>query len=271
MQQYKVFILLIQVFLIVQISIASFERIAQPTALFGRAMSGSTLYNSGNVWLNPASIAQNSSLMTSVFYSPSPFQLPQLSYFGSLIIQKFQGLNVGAGFTSFGFSLYRETVFSFSAATSITESFSAGMNVHLNHLSIQSYGSASRAVVDLGAIISATEKINIGVSINNISRSTFGAEDDIPQMFITGFSYALLENVVIALDIVHDIRYSTEYRAGIEFSPYEIVTLRAGTQGEQSQLHGGIGLNVFSFNIDYGIATHSELGLTHSIGITFSN
>ncbi|HAP35038.1 MAG TPA: hypothetical protein DCQ28_03525 [Bacteroidetes bacterium] len=90
-------------------------------------------------------------------------------------------------------------------------------------------------------------------------------------MFITGFSYAFLENVTIALDIVHDIRYSTGYRTGIEFSPYEIVTLRAGIQGEQSQLHAGIGINVLPFQIDYGIATHSELGLTHSIGITFSH
>ncbi len=271
MQQYKVFIALIQVFLIVQFSSASFERTAQPTALFGRAMSGSALYNTGNIWLNPATIAQNSSFATSLFYSPSPFQLPQLSSFGLTTIQNYKGVNIGAGFTSFGFSLYRETVLSLTAATLFTESFSAGMNVHVNHLSILSYGSATRAVVDLGGIISATENINIGVSINNINRSSFGADDDIPQIFISGFTYTLLEKATVAFDLVHDVRYSTGYRAGIEFSLNEIVTLRAGTQSDQSRLYGGIGFKIFSFQIDYGIATHLELGLTHSIGITFSN
>ncbi|MDP1678058.1 MAG: hypothetical protein Q8L88_14470 [Bacteroidota bacterium] len=271
MHQYKVFILLIQVFLFAQISSGSFERTAQPTALFGRAMSGSALFNSGNMWLNPASIAKNTSFFTSVFYSPSPFQLEQLSNFGLNAVKDFDGVNIGAGFSSFGFSLYRETVISFSAATIVTEFFAVGMNIHANHLSIQSYGSASTAVVDLGVIFSATENLTIGISLNNVSRSTFGADDDIPQTFVTGLSYAVLEKTAIVLDIVHDVRYTTGYRAGIEFSPHEIVTIRAGTQSEQSKLFGGIGINVFSFQIDYGIATHSELGPTHSIGITFAN
>ncbi len=271
MNQYKVFILLIQVFLIVQILSASFERTAQPTALFGRGMSGSALFNTENVWLNPASIAKNSSLTTSLFYSPSPFQLSQLSHFGLTTIKNVDGLNFAAGFTSFGFSLYRETSLSISAATMFTESFGAGLNIHGNHLSIHTYGSATTAVLDLGAIISAAENLNIGISLNNIGRSTFGADDDIPQTFITGFSYSLMENATVAADLVYDVRYSTGYRAGIEFSPHEIVTLRAGTQSEQSRMYVGMGINIFSFQIDYGIATHSELGLTHSIGITFSN
>jgi len=262
---------LIQVFLVTQISVGSFERTAQPTALFGRGMSGSALFTPSNTWLNPASIAKNSSFITSVFYSPSPFQLDQLSNYGLTTLKNFGELNVSAGFSSFGFSLYRETVISFSAATMFTELFSAGVNIHANHLSIQSYGSSSTAVVDLGAIFSVTENLNIGISLNNISRSTFGADDDIPQSYITGLSYTITEKATIVFDIVHDVRYSTTYRTGIEFSPLEAVTLRAGTQSEQSRLFGGIGINVFSFQVDYGIATHSELGLTHSIGITFSN
>ncbi len=271
MHQYKVFIVLIQVFLFYQISWGSFERTAQPTALFGRAMSGSALFNTGNVWLNPASIANNSSFTTTIFYSPSPFQLPQLSHFGLSTIQNYDKMNFAVGFTSFGFPLYRETALSLTAATMFTESFGAGLNVHVNHLSIQSYGSATTAVVDLGAIFSATDNLNIGVSLNNISRSTFGKDDDIPQTYIAGFSYSLMEKSIVAVDLVHDVRYSTGYRAGVEFSPHEIITLRVGTQSEQSRLFGGIGINIFSIKIDYGIATHSELGLTHSIGITFTN
>ncbi len=271
MYQYKVFNTFIQVFLIIQFSSASFERTAQPTALFGRGLSGSSLFNTGNVWLNPASIAQNTSFNTSLFYSPSPFQLPQLSHFGLVTINNYDKINFAAGFSSFGFSLYRETELSLTTATMFTESFGIGLSFHADHISIQSYGSATRVVVDLGAIISVTDNMNIGMSFNNITRSTFGEDDDIPQIIITGMSFSLLERTTVTLDIVHDVRYSTGCRAGIEFSPIEYLTLRAGTQNEHSRLFGGIGINIFSFIIDYGIATHSELGLTHSLGITFSN
>jgi hypothetical protein len=271
MHQYKVFILLIQVFLITQFSLGSFERTAQPTSLFGRAFSGSALFSINNLWLNPASIARNSSFEASLFYSPSPFQLPQLSNYGLQVIKNVNEINISAGYSSFGFSLYRETVFSFSAATMVTESFAAGIALHGNHLSIQSYGSATAPMFDLGIIFSATDEINIAFSFSNFTRSSFGADDDIPQIFITGLSYSLVKDAVVTIDLVHDVRYSTTYRTGIEFSPMEFVTLRAGTQKEHSRLFGGIGIKIFSLSFDYGIATHTELGLTHSIGITFSN
>ena len=271
MKQYKVFILLIQVFLIIQISLSGFERIAQPTSVFSKAMSGSAVFNTDNVWLNPASIAMNSLFSTSVFYSPSPFELPQLSHYGLLMATNFNEINVAAGFTSFGFSLYRETVFSLSVGAKLTEAFAAGISIHGEHLSIQSYGSALSPVFDAGAIISLSNNFNLGVSLNNISRSSFGKDDDIPQTFLSGFSYTFLENATLTADLVHDIRYSTEYRAGIEFSPHEIITLRAGTQSGQSRIFGGIEIALFSLRISYGIATHTELGLSHSIGIIFSH
>ncbi len=268
--QYKVFIVFFQVFLVVQILHSSFERTAQPTSLFSRAMSGSAFFNNSNVWLNPASLAKNSLFTTSMFYSPSPFQLHQLSNFGFIAANNFNGINISAGFSSFGFSLYKETTVSFSTATFFTESFAAGLNIHTNHLSIHTYGSATSIVFDIGAIFSVTEEFTIGASFNNISRSTFGADDDIPQTIITGVSYTPFEMMAIALDIVHDIRYSTGYRAGIEFSPLEVITIRAGIQEKESRLFGGLGINVHLFQIEYGISTHTELGLTHSIGVTFS-
>lgn len=268
--QYKVFIVLFQVFLFAQFLYGSFERTAQPTSLFSRAMSGSAMFTTSNVWLNPASLAKNSLFTTSLFYSPSPFQLHQLSNYGLTAVNNFNGVSCAAGFSSFGFSLYKETTISFSAATYFTEYFAAGFSIHTNHLSIQSYGTAATVVFDVGAIFSVAENINIGTSFNNINRSTFGSDDDIPQTFITGFSYVPYEKLTISFDLVHDIRYSTGYRTGIEFSPLDVLILRAGTQGKESRLFGGIGISILSFQIDYGIATHTELGLTHSVGLIFS-
>jgi hypothetical protein len=269
MRQYKVFIFIIQVILGVQISMCGFERTSQPTAIFSTACSGTAMFTSDGLWLNPASLGMISSFRASIHYAPSPFDLRQLSNYGMMISQNFVFLNAAVGLQSLGFSLYRESVGSFGTAAMITEEFSAGVTVHLYHLSIEKYGSSLTAVIDAGAICSVTDQMNVGVVVQNITSSSFGADDDIPQLLISGISYRLLEETVINIDLVKDIRYALTYRVGLEFSPMEIISLRTGTEGASSRLFAGVGVHVSSIQVNYGVASHPELGLTHSIGITF--
>lgn len=269
MRQYKVFGFFIQVILCVHCSFCGFERTSQPTSAFARAYSGTALYDANNLWLNPAAISKDTSFQSSLFYSPSPFQLDQLSNYGLITIHPFDFVNIGVGLTSFGFSLYRESTVSISGGAMMTDVFSAGMSVHLGHLSIEKYGSSSSGTFDLGAIYSVTDELNVGFSLNNLTGATFGEEDDIPQVFLTGVSYRMAENAFVNFDLIKDIRYKTTYRAGFEFSPHDIVIIRGGAHGEPSRLFGGLGITIAPFQINYAVSTHSELGLTHSIGITF--
>ncbi len=269
MRQYKVFGFFIQVILCVHCSFCGFERTSQPTPVFARAYSGAAFYDDANLWLNPAALSKVSSFQSSLFYSPSPFQLHQLSNYGLITVHPFEFMNVGIGLTSFGFSLYRETMVSVSGGAMFTESFSAGISLHYCHLFIEKYGSSSNGTVDLGAICSVTDGLNLGFSLNNLTGAAFGGDDDIPQLFLTGLSYQIIENAVVHIDIVKDVRYTTTYRAGFELSPHDIVIIRGGTHGEPSRLFGGLGITIAPFQINYAVATHSELGLTHSIGITF--
>jgi hypothetical protein len=57
---------------------------------------------------------------------------------------------------------------------------------------------------------------------------------------------------------------------GVEFSPYEIVDVRFGVSNEPSRYFCGLGIHYLSVSLDYAVATHLELGLTHSFGISFS-
>ncbi len=267
MRQYKLFILLIQV--VVSQLHAGFERSAQPTALFARAFSGVAFASESNVWLNPATVSGVSSFRSTAFYSPSPFQLPQLTNYGIQIADDLGIMKGSFSLSSIGFSLYRETFGSLTAAFSGTENFSVGLTLSLYHLSVHNYGNASKIGVDIGSIYTVTQEFNIGASITNINGASFGEDDDIPRILIAGLSYHFLENAQLNVDIVKDVRYEATFRAGIEFSPHEIFILRSGVQGEPSRLFGGIGIRIFPFIVDYGAATHDDLGLTHSIGITF--
>lgn len=268
MRQYKLFILLIQVVILSFRLHAGFERTAQPTSLFARAFSGVAFPSESNVWLNPAALSGVVSFHSTLFYSPSPFQLPQLTNYGLILAEDFGSVKASLSLSSFGFSLYRETFGSFSAAYTGIEHFSAGSSLSLNYLSIQNYGTALAATIDIGLIYSLTEEFNIGASIANLNGAGFG-EDDIPRTIVAGVSYRLLDNAMATLDLVKDIRFEPTFRAGIEFSPHEIIIVRSGLQGEPSRLFGGIGIRVLPLVVEYGVATHDDLGLTHSIGISF--
>lgn len=269
MQQYKVFVFAIQVFLALQSAHAGFERTAQPSSSFGRGSAGNALLNPDNCWNNPASLPQLHTLFATTFYSPSPFQLPQLSNYGMIVAVPMKAVNIAIGFSSFGFSLYRESAGTVSISNMLTDEWSVGMNMHLYHLFIENYGSATSEVFDVGSVYSLSEQINVGVSLLNLTGSSFGADDDIPRMIATGISMSLSQNFTVNADLEKDIRYPVSYHVGIEFNPHELIILRTGTRSDTSQLFGGIGINVAPLQINYGVASHPELGLTHSIGIAF--
>jgi len=270
MQQYKLFILLIQVICGWSFLCAGFERTAQPTSVFARAFSGVAMQTESNVWINPASLASLTSFRSTIFYSPSPFQLSQLTNYGLLVAKDFYVVQTGIAVSSFGFTLYRETTGSIIFANRMLDKFSFGASISLYHLSIAEYGSAASLAFDVGGIYSLTDEVNIGVAINNLNGAAFGEDDDVPQTFLAGISYHIIDDAAVNFDLVKDVRYEPTYRASVEFSPHEIMVLRAGIQGEPSRLFGGIGVTILPFTVDYGIATHADLGLTHSIGISFA-
>ena len=118
-------------------------------------------------------------------------------------------------------------------------------------------------------IYSLNEQVNIGLVLNNLSGASFGGDDDIPRVITSGISYSFSEQAAIHMDVVKDVRFAAAYRAGFDIRLHDYIVVNAGTRSDASQLCGGIGIVIPDWQIDYGITTHTELGLTHSIGITF--
>ncbi len=268
MRQYKVFVTLIQVILTVQISVAGFERTSQPASVLARAFGGTGIFSSDNLWLNPASIAHENKLRGTVFYTPSPFQLDQLAGYGMIVTDNISIGTFGFGVQSFGFSLYRETIGSISAAYPVSNEIAVGASFHLYHLSIERYGTGIRPVIDIGALYSLADAITIGTSIQNVTGSSFGGDDDIPQKISSGFSLSIEQLVMVTADIVKDIRYPVYSNGSIEIYPHELLTLRFGIDGSSSMFSAGIAINLFSIQFNYGVSSHPILGLTHTIGVT---
>ncbi len=249
---------------------AAFERTAQPPAVFG---DGASALFGGDVeplLLNPSAAASLKSLYSSFFYSPSPFDLPQLSTGGMFSAFPFESFTAGVAVTTTGFSLYREMTATAIVAKSFNGILSAGCNINYNHLAIARYGSAGTIGVDVAAAIQVTDNLRWGISLLNVNRPTIGEEkDELPQLYLTGVSCELLSTASVSFTLIKDVRYPLSVRTGARFSPLEIIDFRFGVSTEPSRYFAGVGIHYYSVSVDYSVATHIDLGLTHSIGISF--
>jgi hypothetical protein len=251
-------------------AVAGFERVVHSPTLWGKGLATAASRNAEAVMLNPASAAEMQSFQASVFYSPSPFNLPQLSNGGITVVAPFSSFVTGVSALSSGFSLYREFTGTATIAKSFFGTLDVGANISVNHLSIARYGSTAAFSFDVGASLEIVNDLRWGFSLLNCTRSTIGStHDPLPQIYLTGFEYTVMSRAAVAADLVKDVRYPFSIRAGTQFSPHEILDIRFGVSSAPSRYYAGFGVRVLSLYVDYSVATHAELGLTHDIGIAF--
>ncbi len=268
MRQYKIFVLVLQV-IVSQSIFCGFDRIAQPTAVFGKGFSGAAVYLHDGSGINPAASGNLQNSFVSIFYSPSPFQLSQLSNSGISAGKNFNFGNIAFSAATFGFSLYRENSAMLNYSLKLKNEFSIGASINVNNVSIASYGSASTVGIDAGVIFSPIENIFLGFSALNINRPNLSSyNDEIPLLYNAGIAYRIEEIATLNIDLQSEFRSNAEWKFGIEFTPLQFVTLRAGYNESIHRLFGGIGIEYGGIQFNYGAALHNELGTTHSIGIT---
>lgn len=269
--QYRIFGMLVQVLLLQQVLFAGFDRVPQPANLFAKGSSGIALFNSAALWINPASLAKNSSITSTFFYSPSGFQLQQLANSGIISSVPTKYGIAGIGISTFGFSLYRETVGALSYSLMVTDNVALGATLNFNHLSIERYGTDLSVGADVGAILSPIKDVTVGIVLQNINRPRIGTSgEEIPLRYCTGIGYIFSDLAILNVDVIKDVRYPLEYKGGIDLLLHQHFILHGGISTEPERMFAGLSIPYLFFKIEYGYATHKELGATHSFGISFS-
>jgi hypothetical protein len=249
---------------------AQFENIdlgARAVALNGAFSSLSN--NSLAIFYNPAGLGQMKYRDFSVFYSPAPFGLSDLSTAAFTYAEPLKYGVIGAGLRTYGFDLYKETSIMLSYGNGYKNKLFYGVNLNFYHLNIQNYGSASSFGVDVGAMAYINKYLRWGFFGKNVTGSTIGeSKEKIAQVYRTGLNYKPLNEVGLMLEIEKDVKYPVSVRAGFEYSLLDYVDLRAGVGNEPTSFTGGIGFNYNIFQLDYALYKSQDLGITHQGSIT---
>ncbi len=253
-------------------SFAQFELIdigAKPISLGGAFTSLAN--NSNAVYYNPAGISQLQFREISIFYSPAPFGLKELANGSVNYVEPTKFGVFGLSAKTYGFDLYKEITVTATYSNNYKKKIFYGANVNFYNLKIQNYGSASTFGIDIGGLAYLTDFLRWGFAAFNLNRPKIGTQDDkLPQVYRTGISIQPRNDINFVLDVEKDTRYTTSVKAGIEYSVYDMIDLRAGIGTEPTRFSGGVGLYYSIFEIDYGFYNHQDLGLTHQGTITIN-
>lgn len=237
------------------------------------ALSNSGIASADDVFAvfgNSAGLAQIKSIETGLFHSPSPFGLKELANSSAAFCLPLSFGSVGAGFSTYGFDLFRESKFIIAFGKIVQEKLIAGLSCTFSHVSIKNYGTDLAVCISAGSIIVPDKSLRIGFNVHNISASTYGREaGQIPVILQAGVSY-LMNNIDLSASLDKETDYEAALRFGLEYSPLPFFSFRAGMITNPEKFTAGAGINYSFLRFDYAVVTHNELGLTHQAGIIIS-
>jgi len=225
--------------------------------------------NSLAIFYNPAGLGQMKDREFSLFYSPAPFQLTDMSYATLTYAEPTKFGIFGAAIKTYGFELYKENNFIVSYGNNYKNRIFYGINLNLYNLKIQDYGSATAFGLDVGAMAYIAKYIQWGFFGKNITGSKIGESDEkIAQVYRSGFTYQPLDYLRIITEIEKDIKYPVSVRGGIEYNVIDFLDLRTGVGSQPSTFSAGVGINYNIFTFDYALTKHEDLGYTHLGSVT---
>lgn len=245
-----------------------------PNSAFNAGMGNLSLNIKGNLF---ASINEPSSLIafgtTGGEASWSrPFQIRELQQIAFAGGTRYNDWGIGFGISSFGNKIYNENIYTASIARAFKEKLKLGISVHLYQLHIDAYGNDQSVGLTTSVRYSINKNWIWVSSIRNLNSPKIGAiEENLPQIFTTGFSGNLNEMITIAAEWEQDIEYEGALKFGIAVKPIERLLLAVGYVSNPGQFTAGLSLTINNLYIEYGTIAYNDLGLfTHQFSIGFS-
>lgn len=156
-----------------------------------------------------------------------------------------------------------------------------GLNIKIVNQKIDGYSDTGIGA-DVGVLYKpivgyslVDNRLSLGFSMLNLIEPKIRLKkktDIFPLEIKTGIAYAVIpENLKIVIDADKNKNRSLKFHYGIEYAPYKLLAFRAGIN--ETELTGGIGINIKDFTINYAYAYHNalekdlSLGSSHRIGL----
>lgn len=180
--------------------------------------------------------------------------------------------NFGIHFQQYGFNLYRQFQGGFSYGRQLANHFYGGMSVQFHSIQLgENYGTRNTASGSLGIFYEASEALQFGVRVQNVSRTALAEYEDerLPTRFGLGMAYVFSEKVRWMIEAEKAVVHPLNVRSGLEIQPHEIIYLRFGVNSYPFQSTFGFGLEFGRLAFDMAAIWHNQLGMSPSAGLKY--
>lgn len=218
----------------------------------------------------PASVA---SMENTVYIGyQSRFSMKELSIMSASAVFNNSFLNFGLNFGTYGFEHFRESKIGLTIARKLSDKINLGVAVQLQTInSIAQENNTYFIYPDIGIEYQLTDKLTIGLGINNLLRAAINDELKEKNVFSvqTGFSYRLSKECVLGAEIEPNSEKEVRWRTGIEYTMIDNFSVRAGYSSKPALPSIGVGYKIKQFSMDVAAEQYRQLGTSVSLGLKY--
>jgi hypothetical protein len=176
--------------------------------------------------------------------------------------------NVGLAIERFGDKLYNEQKLGLALAKS-TNRVSLGLKVSYFQAAIENFASKNTLLTEFGVITKLSSKVQMGFHAYNLTGAKLFASQRIPTVLRLGVSYAPTKQILLVTEAEKDIEFPMLIKAGLEYQIVNNFYLRTGITSKLNNAHFGFGFQSKQFIFDYAASSHSALGFSHHLTISY--
>jgi hypothetical protein len=176
----------------------------------------------------------------------------------------------GLGVSRFGDALLNETVATLGLGHRIGN-YSVGLGLNYVQISLQGLGTASRLALEFGGAAQLTPQLWLGAHVYNFNQARLANFQDerLPTLMRAGLSYRPNARLLLSAEAHRDLDYPTSVRAGLEYHVLDQLALRTGAASQPFSQSFGVGWRFWAWQVDYALATHPQLPLSHFLSLTY--
>ncbi|MGV3587643.1 MAG: hypothetical protein ACO1OF_11610 [Adhaeribacter sp.] len=204
-------------------------------------------------------------------YAENRFNLKALS---TVTLQGVHALGkngaLGLELLRFGDKLYNEQKLGLGYAHRIGP-VSLGLKASLLQLHLEQLGSRRAVALSFGGQSEIIPKLNFGAHIFNFNQAKLASyqNERFPTVMQAGLAYQPSSKLLLSFETEKDLRYPADVKGGLEYKPITQLALRTGFSTARQAATAGVGFISQRFSIDYALGSHSVLGVSNHLSISY--
>jgi hypothetical protein len=218
---------------------------------------------------NQAGLAFNKSFSFGINYE-NRFNLKELGTRSAAITFLTGRVSLGAVYSHFGYSDFRRQMTGLACGMPLSNIIAAGVQIdYFTEKTTGEYNNNQLLTCEAGIIITASKNVKIGIHVFNPIPNSIRKSDKATGLR-AGAGINLSKELFAGIETEMSTGKNLIIRSGFEYEAAKKFLVRGGFSTENSSFCFGFGYRTGPAMIDFGFATHEQLGITSSVSIIFS-